>query len=463
MHQKGVFEMKRRIMLKAISLIMVISLVCVMVLSGCATKKKAPEDIISSAMTASVKNFEDKSSLDEVGNMLRKGLFSARMDITSAGETQTVSGYYMDKQIVLDIGLSSKLGIDLGKFREKFPKSIFGTEGDNVASITKEDEQKLIDTFGQIIDADELADFSDNIADIIKENSTLKAEYGKKVDLGGGNVKVNVVDLSMTGSQLQTVVDKIAGLFKDLLNNMGDDGMFDLDLNEEDKNKVMFDGSIYTDVKTDAFLGGKFVADPDGDEDSKAEFDIDVTRTDSTVEYTIKGTVYGEQHNVKLLISDLNSVETISVTSDGESVFEFEINRGTKTVVLRAFGEQALQFNYDIERAADDSIKSFSVTFNFTNEGMNGGMFGSIFALPFLGASPIGMYGDDEPNVDYYFDDEADYDDYDDGWYEDYEPVQFKLTLSYAADGTLPEYKDILDFTMQDMNELLSEILPFVA
>ena len=84
--------MERRIMLKAISLIMVISLVCVMVLSGCATKKKAPEDIISSAMTASVKNFEDKSSLDEVGNMLRKGLFSARMDITSAGETQTVSG-----------------------------------------------------------------------------------------------------------------------------------------------------------------------------------------------------------------------------------------------------------------------------------------------------------------------------------------------------------------------------------
>ena len=164
--------MKRRILLKAISLVMVFSLLCVMVLSGCATKKKAPEDIISSAMTASVKNFEDKSSLDEVGNMLTTGLFSARMEITSAGETQTVNGYYMDKQIVIDAGSGKKIGIDLGKLKEKFPKSIFGTEGDNIASITKEEEQQLIDTLGQIIDADELADFSDNLADIIKENST---------------------------------------------------------------------------------------------------------------------------------------------------------------------------------------------------------------------------------------------------------------------------------------------------
>ena len=90
-------------------------------------------------------------------------------------------------------------------------------------------------------------------------------------------------------------------------------------------------------------------------------------------------------------------------------------------------------------------------------------MIGSIFALPFFGASPAGMYGDDEPIGDYYFDDEDDHgeNDYVDGWNE--EPVQFKLTLSYAADGTLPEYKDILDFSMQEMNELLSEILPFVA
>lgn len=455
--------MKRRILLRAISLVMVFSLLCVMVLSGCATKKKAPEDIISSAMTASVKNFEDKSSLDEIGNMLTTGLFSARMDITSADGTQTVNGYYADKQIVIDVGSGKKIGIDLGKLKEKFPKSIFGTEGDNIASITKEEEQQLIDTLGQIIDADELVDFSDNLADIIKENSTLKAEYGKNVDLAGGNVKVNVVDLSMTGSQLQTVVDKIASLFKDLLNTAGDDGIFDLGLSEEDKNRVMFSGSIYTDVKTDAFLGGRFEADPDGEEDSKTVFDIDVIRTDSTVEYTVKGTVDGEQHNVKLLISDLNTVETVSVTVDGESFFDLEINRGTKTVVFRAFDQQVLKFDYDIERAADNSIKSFSATFNFTNEGMNGGMIGSIFALPFFGASPAGMYGDDEPIGDYYFDDEDDHgeNDYVDGWNE--EPVQFKLTLSYAADGTLPEYKDILDFSMQEMNELLSEILPFIA
>ena len=447
---------------------MVISLLCVMALGGCATKKKAPEEIISSAVTASVKNFEDKSSLDEIVNMLENGLFTARMEITDYGETQTVSGYYMDKQIVLDIGLSSKLGIDLGKFKEKFPKSVFGTEGDNVASITKEDEQSLIDMFGQIVDINEITDLSDKIAGAIKENSTLKAEYGKKVDLGDGAVKVNVVDMSMTGSQLQAYVDKIAGLFKNLLNTVGDAGSFDLEISEADKDKVLVDGSIYTDVKTDEFLGGKFSAAIDGDEDNKAEFDVNVTRSESTVEYAIKAKADGEQHTAKLLISDLNNVETISVTGDGEQLFELELNRASKAVALRVSGKQVLQFNYDIERAADDSIKSFSVTFNFTDEALDGGMIGSIFALPFLGADPVGMYSGDEPNVDYYIDEDYDYDDYDDyyddyydddyGWYEDYEPTQFKVTLSYAADGTLPEYKDILDFSMDDMDELINEL-----
>ncbi|MBO4326350.1 MAG: hypothetical protein J5950_03660 [Clostridia bacterium] len=497
--------MKNRSMFKVLAMVIAFSMVCVFALTGCRINKKTPEEIFSRAMTASAASFEEKSSVDDVLKTLKDGLITVQID-SGSGSAGTKL-YMKDSKIAIGIEyLKDLFGVDMTELKEKFPKSMFGTEGGNYAGFSRKDEQDFLDSLDKVLNfKTDVAEFTDELTKLIKENCTMTADYGKSVELGSGSQKADVLDLKFTAGQVKEIIRSLVGKLGDVAGSFADgfggfdsrsfdvDNLFDSSVKDEDEAVLI---KLYTDVKSGEILGGVFKDILD--EENGGTVNFDVVRSEDSVKYVFSNGEGEAGDEFAISLSDANGVERFSVESGGSTVAEYIVDRNEKSVVLKGEDQTLVKFDYDVAYAADGSVDSFTFEIETSADGMYGGMSGGMFGGGFGGLSGLfdggsfggdlfdllgsglisGFYGSVEDYYDagddygyfggdYYDGDYDDYfagDDYDDFDYDFYdefetEPATVKITVNYSAAGEMPVFRDVLSLTNADLQDLLSEFM----
>ncbi len=445
---------------------LVIVLAVVMVFGGC--KKKTSKEILAEAMEQTVKAAESKTALLGSDDNLRNGLFTVNLAIGAEGEGINVKLLFKDKKVAIDSDLFGKvLGVDLEKFVRNFPTSAFGTKGGNLMGITEDDQNKLLEAFDKFVNSlDGMDKASVNLVDEIEKYSSMKTDYNKSVELSSGNKKVNIVTLAMTAGQVQDLVKELASKSGDIASMTGIDldqmldAMFDEDV---DKNAPAADIKLYTDTKTSEILGGviKLLGVDEDEEDEEFKFEVD--KTDDSIDYRFSG---DDGATMKFGIANKDNVETIRLAVDyqgrSDDYLKVEINGNTKKIDVSVFGSSVLEIGYDITRYADNTVKSFSAEIDLSQlAGLLGG---------------TDSYDEDyyDYEEDVYYDDQWDDGEWDDDYWDDddyYGDSGFgmfgglltmlsgKITVNFDAEGTIPEFSDVLEMSENDLQQLLSNVL----
>ncbi len=459
--------MTTKIAKKVFIVSLVALLICAMAFTGCKIKKKTPEEMLSCALTTSKASFEEKNSIVETAKTLKDGLVTVVIDGGEEGASMTL--YYKDGKLAIDTGfLGELIGIDLSELKDKFPKSMFGTEGGNLFNFKKSDEQELIDAAEKFTHAEDV-DIVKEIMDIVKENGTMTAEYGSKVELRSGDTKADVLNLSFTAEQVKKIFNDVFEKLNGLASRITGDESFKLDSDiivsgDIGDNDEAANVKLYTDTKTGEILGGVVVI-READEENDLTVKFDVERDDNTVKYELRVPGEDEDLNAVFTVSNAGGSEQIRFSADGEEVFKYEFSREGKFVAVSFFGHES-RLNYDVERRADDSVKSVSASFEIPAEmlgGIVGPLFGSAFGGFGFGGEDFGFGGEDfgfggedfgeDPDFNDY---EYDYD-YDNGY--DYVPANVKVRMNCDVEGAMPEYRNILDMSAADLQKMLMDLL----
>ena len=456
-------EMKKGLKSKFI-IVLAFVLAAVTVFGGC-KKKQTTEQKLASAMEQTVEAAKKKTALLGSGMDLSNGLITVSIEI---GEEDGINlkALYKNKKIVIDPGkLGSALGIDLGKAADKFEKSAFGTKGANLTNITEEEQKEAIETLRALAESlDGIGNAAENVVDMIKKYATMSTDYNKTVELESGSKKVDIVSIGLTAGQIEEFVKEFNEKYEFLETMIA--VPFEYEAEEGKENELMVDAKLYTDTKSSEILGGNFkFIDVDGDDD--LEIKLDVNKTADSVTYKLVETGNGE--GIRFGITNKDNVETITVTllkgDEENEVVKFVADGTAKKLGIYSGGSKLIELDYEVERYADNRVKSFSLSLDLSQV-VN--MFSAFTSSGYV--EDDYYYDDDDLGYDDgdwdYDDGDLGYDDDDWGYDDDYTGnsggilgmLSGKITFSYNAEGELPEFKDIFDMSEDEVKELVSSV-----
>ena len=463
------------------ALIIVLTLVLaagMLLMAGC--KKRGtvlpPDKLMTEAMSQTLDAVEAKLSAEDARRMLKNGLFTFSISLGDPEEDESfaVDVFLKNHKVVLKTdGLGKAIGIDLGAFKDNFPGSIFGTKGDNLLNINAETESKVIEVVEKLVkDLD--IDFSEDITKSVKEHATLTSKYSVKTTVGGEEKLVNTLNITMTKTQVEEFAKELVSKTKDnpLISMFGvlPQSENDIDLGDEyaDTDELI-NAVLYTDVITNEILGGELKL-LTKDYEGAAEYQtikLDTYKTDDSIKYVLNADVDDEKHEIKVLIQDNDSLKNFNLSVDGSAVISFNADKIAKKVTA-FFGDSSngFEFDYDVTRDVLGNVTYFSASFDLDKLSgflsglesmMPGVMYGSDYYMMEGGTgTAYGDYWDD----DWDDDDWDDWDDDDDYGYGLLSGLSGKLTVTYTADGDVPAFSDLLKMSMDDLQELVSNLIP---
>ena len=467
-------------MKKALVIVLTIVLAASMIMfAGCKKIKKLPADkLMTAAMSKTLDTVETKLAADEARNMLKNGLFTFSIDIENPedpSQKYSIGMYLKNHKLAVKMGgMEKAIGIDLGAFGDNFPKSIFGTKGDNLMNIDGEAERQIIEIVDQIIKEQDI-DFSDKITDFVKEHGAMKADYAVKTKVGGEDKIVNKLTVTFDKKQMETALKDITEKLNDnplmsMFAVVPDSGDIELDDYADGDELLKID--LFTDMITSEILGGELkvmTKDYEGATEYQT-ISLDTFQTDDSIRYDVKAHIDGEDTNLSALIQNNDSVKQFKLNVEGSDMFSFIADKAAKKVkVFFGGATEGLEFDYDVTRDAKGNVTYFSASLDLSK--LSG--FFSAFESMMAG----GMYGDDSYLMegglgstygDYWDDDDWDDDDWEDWDDDDYGygglfDIAGKLTITYSADGDVPAFDELLKMSMDELQALVMNIFSMMG
>lgn len=285
--------------MKSTKKILALLLAAVMVvgmLAGCNSKEKDPKELFVNAFEKYHTAVKDNKVVKLLENSLAGGALNMKME-SGEGDTKESMDLtmYMDKsgkagsvamntniegkQVELKLLLNNKkvvlgsnaleksYGVDLEKFKENLPNSLFGTKGENILDLTEESEQelfKMLDELNAQLKAEtKQVDVYKVLMDTLTANGTFAADTKTPVTIDGKEVKNTTVTVTFTKDNMKSIVNKMVAelelqkVVDELIATMNEEAKWDAEMSEttaktyENMNDVLdevFEGKEGDDV-----------------------------------------------------------------------------------------------------------------------------------------------------------------------------------------------------------------------
>lgn len=226
---------------KVVSLLLAVIMVVGM-LAGCSGKEKDPKELFVNAFdkyhnaveeNKVVKLLQESLAGGSVGVKMESGegedkqLVDATVYLNEAGKAgglalnMDMEGYQFDVQLALDqknviLGSSvfkEKYGIDLEKVKENLPKSLFGSQGENLFQLDEESEKELFEMLdelnAELKKEHKKVDAYQVLMNALTENGTFTADTKTPVKIDGKDVKNTTVTVTFTKDNMKSIVNKL--------------------------------------------------------------------------------------------------------------------------------------------------------------------------------------------------------------------------------------------------------------
>ena len=458
-------------MKKALIIVLTLVLAASMLMfAGCKKAKKLPADkMMTAALSRTLDTVETKLAADEARQMLKNGLFTFSIEIENPEDpTQKVgiNAFLKNHKFAFKMdGMEKAIGIDLGAFRDNFPKSMFGTKGDNMMGLDTDSEKQIIEIVEQLVKEQDI-DFSEDITKFVKEHGTMNAEYSVKSKVGGEDKIVNKLSVSFNKKQLEA-----AG--KDIMKELKNSplaAMFPMDMPDDDDIDIgdeysdtdeMLKLELFTDVISHEILAGEFrMLTKDYEGSSQYEtIKLDTVKTGDSIKYNIDAHIDEEDVKLSAFIQDNDKVKQFKFTADGSELFSLSADKAAKKFKMFFGGAtEGLEFDYDITRDAKGNVTYFKASLDLAKLGE--------FFEAFERMMP-GVYADDyyfmEGGLGSSYDDDWDDSDWDDDDWDDDDygfglDIAGKITVTYSAEGDVPAFEELLKMSSEEFQNIFAAL-----